>query len=156
MFSRYYVVVWIAVLALIQGCSACTEQHRPEKHWNTADAERILARNSNPNLADDGSLPVSGAEEVVDAPGTYKLYCASCHGDAGKGDGAGGVALNPKPRNLTDAAWQDSVDDARIAKVIKEGGTSVGLSATMAPWGSVISEKGVQALVAHIRGLKGT
>ena len=35
--------------------------------------------------------------------------------------------------NRTDPAWQGSVDDARIAKVIAEGGGAVGLSPTMAP-----------------------
>ena len=41
------------------------------------------------------------------------------------------LAMQPRPRNLTDATWQGSVDDAHIAKVIREGGASVGLSATM-------------------------
>ena len=42
--------------------------------------------------------------------------------------------MNPKPRAFTDAVRQDLVDDAHIAKVIKEGGAAVGLSVTMAPW----------------------
>lgn len=34
----------------------------------------------------------------------YGEYCASCHGAAGKGDGADGAKLNPKPSDLTQIA----------------------------------------------------
>ena len=57
----------------------------------------------------------------------------------------------PKPRNFHDKAWQASVDDARIIKVITKGGASVGLSATMAPWGSVLSPEEIVALMKKVR-----
>jgi mono/diheme cytochrome c family protein len=85
----------------------------------------------------------------------FKQLCASCHGDKGKGDGPAGKALNPPPRNFTDPKWQKSVDDARIRKVIKEGGASVGLSPLMAPFGSVLSEADLDNLVAFIRSFGG-
>jgi mono/diheme cytochrome c family protein len=34
----------------------------------------------------------------------YTQYCASCHGAAGKGDGAAGAKLDPKPTDLTQIA----------------------------------------------------
>src|SRR5262245_9902958 len=62
------------------------------------------------------------AEVAATVPGKqiYETYCAACHGNDGKADGPGALALNPKPRNFTDKAWQGKVDDAHIAKVIKE------------------------------------
>ena len=59
--------------------------------------------------------------------------CVACHGAEGKGDGAGAAALDPKPRDFSDAEWQAKTDDATLKKVILEGGPAVGLSATMAP-----------------------
>lgn len=85
----------------------------------------------------------------------YDMLCASCHGASGKGDGPAGAALNPKPRNMTDPAWQKSVDDATIAKVIKEGGASVGKSALMPPWGASLSDADIANVVAYIRSLSG-
>lgn len=39
---------------------------------------------------------------------TFTTVCASCHGNEGKGDGAAGVALNPKPRNFHDeTGWKN-------------------------------------------------
>ena len=62
--------------------------------------------------------------------------------------------MQPRPRNLTDATWQGSVDDAHIAKVIREGGASVGLSATMTAWGGVLNDEQVDALVQVVRSIK--
>lgn len=51
-----------------------------------------------------------------------KGNCLSCHGATGHGDGPVGAAMNPKPRNLADAAGykQGSSADA-IAATIKTG-----------------------------------
>lgn len=57
--------------------------------------------------------------------------CATCHGERGRGDGAAGRGLFPGPRDFTDAAWQASVDDARLRAVIVGGGAAVGLSTHM-------------------------
>jgi mono/diheme cytochrome c family protein len=48
----------------------------------------------------------------------YKLNCALCHGDSGKGDGPAGMALKPPPRNLVEGKW-------------KQGGTSIALFKTL-------------------------
>jgi mono/diheme cytochrome c family protein len=36
----------------------------------------------------------------------YAQNCAMCHGAEGKGDGAAGAGLNPKPRNLVTGPWK--------------------------------------------------
>ncbi len=70
---------------------------------------------------------------VAEAKAVWKDKCVTCHGDRGLGDGPGAAALNPKPRTFKDPKWQMQTKDDRIAKVIVEGGASVGLSAGMAP-----------------------
>ncbi|MFZ9887389.1 MAG: c-type cytochrome, partial [Myxococcota bacterium] len=70
-----------------------------------------------------------GAAE--EAASIFKTRCVICHGESGKGDGATAAALNPKPRDYTDAAWQASVTDEQLAKAIVEGGAAVGKSALM-------------------------
>lgn len=63
----------------------------------------------------------------------FDTLCASCHGTSGKGDGPGAAALNPKPRDYTDAKWQASVTDEQLKKIIVKGGIGVGKSPTMPP-----------------------
>ncbi len=58
--------------------------------------------------------------------------CAVCHGDDGGGAGPGAANLNPKPQNFRSRKWQKSMSDQQIAMIIVNGGSSVGLSASMA------------------------
>lgn len=83
----------------------------------------------------------------------YDLFCTACHGATGKGDGAAAAALNPKPRNFQDAAYMGKKSDVNLAKVIKQGGATVGLSPVMPPWGSSLNDQDVANVIAYIRSL---
>ena len=96
------------------------------------------------------------ATALADAATDYKTYCAMCHGDGGAGDGAAGAAMDPKPANMTDPAFFATRDDAHLAKAIKEGGPAVGKSPMMAPWGSVLNDEQIKAVVAHIKSFAKT
>ena len=82
---------------------------------------------------------------------SFNTICASCHGPDGKGDGPAAAALDPKPRNLGDAAYVSTLTDEHIFKVIKEGGAASGLSAGMPAWGSVLSDDQIWNVIAYIR-----
>lgn len=149
----------------LSACNACTEQHDPRPARKQFKQEESFANRPQAMLNEDGSYPT--AEEAGDAKdadnkamananqnpikGKYDMYCSSCHGAEGAGDGAAAASLNPKPRSLTDVAWQEETTDERIYKVIKEGGASLGLSATMAPWGGVLSDEETQQMVDLVR-----
>jgi mono/diheme cytochrome c family protein len=68
---------------------------------------------------------------MQEAPDIFKSRCTMCHGPTGKGDGAAAAALNPKPRDLGDPAWQKSVTDEHIEQIILGGGPAVGKSPLM-------------------------
>ena len=100
------------------------------------------------------SQTLSPAAEKGDAAKgkeTFQNTCVPCHGPEGKGDGVAAAALNPKPRNLTDAAYMSTKTDDHLHKVISEGGASVGLSPMMAAWGGVLSEQDIRNVIAYIR-----
>jgi mono/diheme cytochrome c family protein len=91
---------------------------------------------------------------VEEAKQIFATRCFTCHGPEGKGDGPGSAALEPKPRNFQDAAWQDSVTDEHIEKIIQYGGAAVGKSPTMPGNPDLMSKpEVVRALAAHVRGL---
>lgn len=96
--------------------------------------------------------PVSAAD--IDAGETkFKQLCAACHGPTGKGDGPAARSLNPSPRDMSDAEWQDTVDDEHIRAVTRDGGPAVGLAPTMAPFGHALSDEDLDNIVAYIRSL---
>ncbi|GAB1349800.1 hypothetical protein MASR1M107_20140 [Ignavibacteriales bacterium] len=60
----------------------------------------------------------------------YSTNCASCHGADGKGDGAAGLALNPKPRNFhQEKGWTNGNDIFNMWKTLQEGITANGMAA---------------------------
>lgn len=83
----------------------------------------------------------------------FKQLCATCHGQAGQGDGPASAALNPKPQDLSSSEWQSSVDDDHIRTVIRDGGAAVGLSPMMTAFGHALSDEDLDNIVAYIRSL---
>lgn len=100
----------------------------------------------------DAQLPPPSPE----AKEMYAQRCVACHGADGKGTGAAAAALNPKPRNYSDAAWQKTVTDEQLKKAIVGGGAAVGKSAMM-PGNPDLEAKPevVAGLVSIIRGFSG-
>ena len=88
-----------------------------------------------PSSGSPGAKTESGPREPVaqesEAKRTFMTVCATCHGADGSGNGPAAESLNPKPRNYTDPAWQASVTDADLKKIILEGGQAVGKSPMM-------------------------
>jgi len=80
-----------------------------------------------------GTATPSGAGKIdmAKAEAVFNERCAACHGTSGKGDGPASAALNPKPRNYTDKAWQAGVTDEQLRKTITLGGAAVGKSPIM-------------------------
>ncbi len=144
---------WLGTLACLVVLTACLEQFDPTannaKFHKEHDQSLVVA----PKLTATGDLPPAGGP-AIDINERFQTLCSNCHGQTGHGDGPGGMALNPRPRNFTDAAWQAATNDERIAKVITNGGASVGLSAMMAPWGSVLSPEEVKLMVGKVRTFK--
>lgn len=99
--------------------------------------------------ADAGAIPAAATEE---AEKIFNMRCALCHGAGGKGDGQASAALNPKPRDYTDKAWQATVGDEEIEKAILGGGTAVGKSNLMPPNPDLATKPDViRALRAKVR-----
>lgn len=76
----------------------------------------------------------------------YSQICEVCHGRKGKGDGLAGMALNPRPANLTKEIVQRQ-SDGEIFWKLTEG------RAPMASYKDVLTEKQRWELVNFIREL---
>lgn len=83
-------------------------------------------------------------------------YCQTCHGESGAGDGFNSFNLDPKPRDLSDPAFQKKKSDADLADAIRRGGAGVGLSPLMPPWGKTLSPREVDEVIAYVRTFRKT
>lgn len=75
----------------------------------------------------------------------WQTYCSVCHGDDGKGQTEEGKKKGA--RDLTNAKWQDKVDDARMVKSVTKGRDK------MPAFEKKLSADEIKALVAEARTL---
>jgi uncharacterized membrane protein len=101
-------------------------------------------------IAPTNAAPVLCASD--EAKTIFLQRCTLCHGAKGLGDGPAAAALNPRPRNYTDAVWQKSVTDDQLRAVIVGGGAAIGKSPLM-PANADLKEKPqvVDELVRMVR-----
>lgn len=85
----------------------------------------------------------------------FRHYCATCHGQEGRGDGLNAYNLDPRPRDLSDGSFQKLRSDEDLAAVIRSGGGVSGLSTGMPPWGRTLDERMIRNVVAYLRALPG-
>jgi len=83
----------------------------------------------------------------------YRHYCLNCHGDEGAGDGFNAYNLDPRPASLADSTFQARHSDADMLIAIRSGGSAVGLSTGMPPWGRTLNERQTQNIVEYLRTL---
>jgi mono/diheme cytochrome c family protein len=107
-----------------------------------------------------GGAPSAAKEQapiaLAEAKQMFESLCFTCHGLTGHGDGPGAAALDPKPRSFVDPAWQASVTDEHIKKVIVYGGAAVGKSPMMIAQPQLKGNEAVlNGLVQVVRGFRG-
>jgi len=107
------------------------------------------------------AAPAALAGDAAAGKAKYDMFCSSCHGPTGKGDGPVGAALNPKPRDFSAGDFLLDTDgdgkvgtDADLKNVVKNGGGAYGGSAMMAPWGATLSDADLDNILAFVRSLK--
>lgn len=119
--------------ALVEGTSpVATPPTRPEGDPTVADLR-------------DGS----GA----DGEALYAMYCASCHGVRGLGDGSNAPTLPSAPTAHGDAQYMSERPDDSLFDAIWGGGYIMGRSHTMPPFGASLTRNEIWALVRHMRTL---
>jgi mono/diheme cytochrome c family protein len=77
----------------------------------------------------------------------FRHYCATCHGDDGKGDGQNASMLNPVPADFT--SLKRLQEPTYVRRVIAEGSAAVGRSPLSPPWGRSLRPQEIEYLVAY-------
>ncbi|MBK7845127.1 MAG: cytochrome c [Bdellovibrionales bacterium] len=97
---------------------------RPRSSKNETKNDSILGGNR-----PSGRRPWEHSQEMVSrGKEVFTMYCVSCHGKGGRGDGPGGAGIVPPPRDLVAARWRKGGSSKELFVTISEGidGTSMG------------------------------
>lgn len=101
-----------------------------------------------PASADKSVNPLAGnTASIAEGKKIYESMCTICHGDKGKGNGAAGVSLTPRPANFLAITVRHESDGAIFWK-LSEG------NPPMAAYKTLLSETQRWQLVNYIRQLE--
>lgn len=132
-------------LALVLGCLAACNDAAPRREWRASDHTQPQSRGeSQGQTPADGPAPDDGQGRARAAAALFRMECASCHGDAGRGDGPMGASVQA-PSLVTDAVR--ALSDADLRAVIANG------RGAMPGFGTRYTPDAVAALAEHVRTL---
>ena len=118
-------------LILSVGLAGCTRHAAPPNQVATTPPAAAIEAASPP----EPMLPY----ELRLGRSVFQHYCLTCHGETGGGDGFNAFSIDPHPPDLSDPLFQKAKSDADLADAIRRGGSGVGLSPLMPPWGRTLT-----------------
>lgn len=118
------------------------------KKIKAAKAKQKTKANQKTNRAETKNPP--DQNKKLNGNTLYASTCIACHGKKGDGRGPAGAALNPPPRDFTDAELMAKLTDEMLKKAIREGGAAVGKSPVMPP-NPQFNDEELDAIVAYLR-----
>jgi mono/diheme cytochrome c family protein len=131
-------------LAGISGC---------RKHPETSKSDHLLA-------AYDAEADWTDAQRVIplnyeQAQGKRIFYqqCVWCHADATPAGPSNRSNLTPVPTVLNDGATLNTENDEFLRDIITLGGSAVGKSAMMPPYGRMLSAEEIRSVIAFTRAI---
>lgn len=143
----------IVTVLVAAGCS----KKEPEPATAPEAAPPVQADTPAASTAAVAAAPAAGGAGAS----AYAMYCVTCHGATGKGDGVAAASLNPKPADFSVGAFKydangngtkGEVDD--IKAIVRDGAAKHGGSPLMAPW-PMLSADQLQAVAEHVKSLHG-
>jgi len=123
-----------AALILVAGAVACGRKSEPSKPAAAA--------------------PAAPAYELRLGKEIYGHYCQTCHGETAAGDGFNAFNLDPRPRDLSDPKFVQTKNDADLVDAVRRGGSGVGLSPLMPPYGHTLSARQIDEVVLYLKSLQ--
>jgi mono/diheme cytochrome c family protein len=143
-------IISIKVLLL---SSVCVFILTASKNYTRTDADQKISDTVKqdvwraPEWADTikNKLPVN-AETISKGDELYSMYCFSCHGDTGYGDGPAGGSMGVRPANFHDPKIQKQKDGSLFWKLSHGKGN-------MPPFKEALNEEQRWQLIVFLREL---
>lgn len=134
----------LLALASLSGC---------RKQTAAAKADPLLAAyDSEPDWSDSTKIIPLGYQEGQGKRVFYQ-YCVWCHADATPAGPSNRSNLTPVPPLLNDGATLNAESDEYMQNIITLGGSAMGKSAMMPPYGRTLSAEEIRSVIAFTRAI---
>ena len=141
--------IWMTALVLmvLAGAAGCS------KHAEAAKADPLLAAyDSEPDWSDSQkAIPLS--YQQAQGKRVFYHYCVWCHADATPAGPSNRSNLTPVPPLLNDGTTLNAESDEYMQNIITLGGSAMGKSAMMPPYGRVLSAEEIRSVIAFTRAI---
>jgi mono/diheme cytochrome c family protein len=141
------ILLAMPLLFAVCSLSACKKGAQPVK-----PVEAFGAYDTEPDWNDSTKLVNLGYQEAQGKRIFYQ-YCVWCHADATPAGPSNRSNLTPVPPLLNDGDKLNGESDEFMRNIITLGGSALGKSAMMPPYGKTLSAGEIQAVIAFTRAI---
>jgi cytochrome c oxidase cbb3-type subunit III len=103
--------------------------------------------------ASDPQHPIPLNYQQAEGKRVFNNNCVWCHADATQAGPSNRSSLTPTPPLFTDGETFNSLSDDILRNTITLGGSAMGKSAIMPPWGRTLTQDEIGAVLAYERAI---
>jgi mono/diheme cytochrome c family protein len=134
----------LITIATVSGCRKHAESPKPDAFLSAYDTE--------PDWTDaQKMIPLSYQQSQ--GKRIFYQQCVWCHADATPAGPSNRSNLTPVPPLLNDGATLNPESDAFMQNIITLGGSALGKSAMMPPYGKTLSPTEIEAVISFARAI---
>jgi len=134
-------------VAALGGASGC------RKHARTAKVDPLLAAYDSEADWNDSTKMIPLGYQQAQGKRVYYQYCVWCHADSTPAGPSNRSNLTPVPALLDDGATLNAESDEYLGNIITLGGSALGKSAMMPPYGRTLSPEEIRSVIAFTRAI---
>ena len=138
-----------AALGIVALCGLCGCR----KHARTAKVDALLAAYDSEADWNDSTKMIPLGYEQAEGKRVFYQYCVWCHADATPAGPSNRSNLAPVPPLLNDGATLNAESNEYMQNIITLGGSAMGKSAMMPPYGRTLSPEEIRSVVAFTRAI---
>jgi len=144
---KLYCVVLAGFLALIPAVQGC---RRASTRASSQASE--ISYETETDWTDSQKIIPLGYQEAQGKRVFYQ-YCVWCHADASPAGPSNRSNLTPVPTLLNDGSVLNSQSDEYLQNIITLGGSAMGKSAMMPPYGKTLTPEEIRSVIALTRAV---
>jgi cytochrome c oxidase cbb3-type subunit III len=134
----------IPAFIILSSCQRKAAVSTPNPNLNAYDVEQI---STDPQRL----IPLNYQE--AQGKRVFNNNCVWCHADATQAGPSNRSNLSPTPPLFTDGETFNSLSDDSMRNTITLGGSAMGKSAIMPPWGKTLTPEEIRAVLAYARAV---
>lgn len=141
------VLVVLFLLLALTGLTACSK-----KGTAVTTHPALKAYDQEPDWNDPQRTILLDYQQAQGKRVFYRT-CVWCHADATPAGPSNRSNLTPTPPLMNDGATLNALSDEFMRNTITLGGSAIGKSAMMPPWGRTLTQDEIQAVIAYARAI---